>query len=47
MGVKDLIEAAEETGFKPYLLTKDDHGTRKVEDVEVESVPLYAFCLCV
>ncbi len=45
--MKDLIEAAEETGFKPYLLTKDDHGTRKGEDVEVESVPLYAFCLCV
>ncbi len=45
--LENLVEAAEETGFKPYLLTKDDYGTRKVEDVEVELVPLYAFCLCV
>jgi len=44
---ENLVEAAEETGFKPYLLTKDDYETRTIEGVEVESVPLYAFCLCV
>lgn len=41
------VEAAEETGFTPYLLTKDDYEPRTIDGVEVESVPLYAFCLCV
>ncbi len=46
-GSENLVEAAEETGFKPYLLTKDTYETRTIDGVEVEFVPLYAFCLCV
>jgi len=46
-GLGNLVEAAEQTGFKPYLLTKDTYETRTIEGVEVELVPLYVFCLSV
>lgn len=43
----NLVKAADETGFKPYLLTKDTYGSKAVADTKVELIPLYVFCLCV
>ncbi len=45
--LQNLVKAAEETGFKPYLLTKDDYETKTVEGTKIELIPLYVFCLCV
>lgn len=45
--LENLVAVAEKTGFEPYLLTKDTYDSRTVGDVEVELIPLYAFCLCV
>ncbi|MFO8110221.1 MAG: ATP-binding protein [Thermoplasmata archaeon] len=45
--VDSLVDAAEKTGFKPYLLTEDTYDTRYINGVEVKLIPLYAFCLCV
>lgn len=45
--LKNLVKAAAETGFKPYLLSKDTYGSKTVEGITVEIIPLYAFCLCV
>ncbi len=43
----NLVKAADKTGFKPYLLTKDTYGSETVEGTKVELIPLYVFCLCV
>lgn len=45
--LQNLVKTAEETGFKPYLLTKDDYGSETVEGTKIELIPLYVFCLCV
>ncbi len=45
--IDNLVEAAEKTGFKPYLITEDTYDSRTINDIEVKFIPLYAFCLCV
>ncbi len=45
--IENLASVAKKTGFKPYLLTRDRYDSRTVDDVRVELIPLYAFCLCV
>ncbi len=45
--LRNLVKATDETGFKPYLLTEDTYGSKTVEGIKVELIPLYVFCLCV
>ncbi|MFO8109761.1 MAG: ATP-binding protein [Thermoplasmata archaeon] len=44
---KNLVKAADETGFTPYLLTKDTYDSRSVGGMKIELIPLYVFCLSV
>lgn len=42
-----LAENAADTGFTPYLVSKDTHDTRTVDGHEIEVRPLHTLCLTV
>lgn len=42
-----LAEIAADTGFTPYLVSKDTDDTRLIDGRDIEVRPLYTLCLTV